>query len=318
MGDVSARLTAARLAALQGRHGEAAAHLERADELYQETSGLLNLVFDAVRAEVNVAAGRPEIAFEAAMTGATSPGPPPTMCEWLLPVAARALADQIQHARDAGAPVSALLTAAHELEQRFPGILHEKVGESELYRRQIEAFNLLYAAELGRARSPRGNGEEWVRAADAFRDASLPWEEAYACRRAVESLLLQGHTPGRQAPGLLRRGLALAAELRALPVQAALEHLAAQARIPVVPVAADAQRPKAVLRGLTRRELDILDHVVAGRTYGEIARALVISEKTVSSHISNLLRKTGAANRRDLARLASSDASDSPVSRGSA
>jgi DNA-binding NarL/FixJ family response regulator len=83
-------------------------------------------------------------------------------------------------------------------------------------------------------------------------------------------------------------------------------------------VAADAQRPKAVLRGLTRRELDILDHVVAGRTYGEIARALVISEKTVSSHISNLLRKTGAANRRDLARLASADASDSPVSRGSA
>jgi DNA-binding CsgD family transcriptional regulator len=318
MGDVAARLTAARLAALQGRHGEAAAHLERADELYQETSGLLNLTFDAVRAEVHVAAGRPEAAFEAAMTGATSPGPPPTMCEWLLPVAARALADQVQLARDKGAPISALLAAARELDQRFPGILHESVGESELYRRQINAFNLLYAAELGRARSPHGSGGEWVRTADAFRDASLPWEEAYACRRAAESLLLQGHAPGRQAAGLLRRGLALAAELRALPVQSALEHLAAQARISVVPVAAHAQPPAAVLRGLTRRELDILDHVVAGRTYAEIARALVISEKTVSSHMSNLLRKTGAANRLDLARLASPDASAGPVSRGSA
>ncbi len=50
----------------------------------------------------------------------------------------------------------------------------------------------------------------------------------------------------------------------------------------------------------------ILVHVVAGLSYGEIARDLFISEKTVSSHISNLLRKTGASNRVDLARLAMS------------
>ncbi|MCY0906026.1 helix-turn-helix transcriptional regulator [Arthrobacter sp. H14-L1] len=56
--------------------------------------------------------------------------------------------------------------------------------------------------------------------------------------------------------------------------------------------------------GLTPREREILEFVIAGRTYGEIARALVISEKTVSSHISNLLRKTGASNRLDLSRLA--------------
>jgi len=40
------------------------------------------------------------------------------------------------------------------------------------------------------------------------------------------------------------------------------------------------------------------------RTYSEIARELVISEKTVSVHISNLLHKTGTANRVDLAGLA--------------
>ncbi|MDR7159010.1 AAA family ATPase [Arthrobacter sp. BE255] len=305
MGDVSARLTAARLAALQGRRDEAAVHLQRAEELYDETSGLLNLDFDAIRAEVSVAAGRPEAAFEAAITGATGPGPPPTMCEWLLPVAARALADQVQRARDLGAPTSGLLAAANDLQDRFPGILHEPVGESELYRRQLEAFELLYAAELGRARIPHGNAPEWAKTADALRHASLPWEEAYACQRAVESLLLHGHSPGHQAAELLRRGLALAVELQAAPVREALEGLAARARIPVATMAANGQRPAAVLPGLTPRELDILDHVVAGRTYGEIARALVISEKTVSSHISNLLRKTGAANRLDLARLAS-------------
>jgi DNA-binding NarL/FixJ family response regulator len=56
---------------------------------------------------------------------------------------------------------------------------------------------------------------------------------------------------------------------------------------------------------LTPRERTILQYIVAGRTYGEIARELFISDKTVSSHVSSLLRKTGARNRIDLARLAS-------------
>jgi DNA-binding CsgD family transcriptional regulator len=53
--------------------------------------------------------------------------------------------------------------------------------------------------------------------------------------------------------------------------------------------------------GLTARETEILRLVVAGHTYREIASALVISEKTVSAHISNLLRKTSTANRVELA-----------------
>ena len=38
-------------------------------------------------------------------------------------------------------------------------------------------------------------------------------------------------------------------------------------------------------------------HLVAGRSYAEIARALFISQKTVGVHVSNVLRKTGTANR---------------------
>lgn len=315
MGDVDARLTAARLAALQGRHDEAAVHLERADELYQENSGYLNLTFDAIRAEVHVAAGRPAIAFAAAMAGATSPGPPPTMCEWLLPVAARALADQIQQARDHGDPTAGLLAAVNGLIEQFPEVLHERVGHAVFYDRQVAAFNLLYTAELGRVRNESGSAAAWARTADALRAARLPWEEAYACRRAVEALLLQGHHRSPQAVELLRRGLTLAVDLEAVPIRVALERLAAQARIPVAPVTATPLTLAARLPGLTPREQNILEFVVAGRTYGEIARELVISEKTVSSHISNLLRKTGAANRVDLARLASGDR---PVSGGSA
>ncbi|MET3351090.1 UNVERIFIED_ORG: DNA-binding CsgD family transcriptional regulator [Arthrobacter sp. UYEF1] len=323
MGEVSVRLTAARLAQLQGRNVDAGIHLDRADELNhvnQENSARLNLDFDAVRAEVLVAAGRPKLAFAAAMAGATPPGPPPTMCEWLLPLAARALADQAQLARDVGHPTVELLVAAKELEERFPGVLHEPPGQSAFYFRQVAAFELLYSTELSRVRNQPGSAAAWAQTADAFRTAHLPWEEAYACRRAVEALLLQGHHRSPKAAELLRRGLTLAADLEAAPIRVALERLAAQARIPVAPVTPGPQPHEARLPGLTPREQDILEHVMAGRTYGEIARGLMISEKTVSSHISNLLRKTGAANRVDLARLASGEKSVSHgrINRGSA
>ena len=55
---------------------------------------------------------------------------------------------------------------------------------------------------------------------------------------------------------------------------------------------------------LTPRETEVLTHLVANRTYAEIAKALFISEKTVSVHVSNLLRKTGTSSRREVSALA--------------
>jgi DNA-binding CsgD family transcriptional regulator len=54
---------------------------------------------------------------------------------------------------------------------------------------------------------------------------------------------------------------------------------------------------------VTEREREVLALVAVGRTYSEIARELMISEKTVSTHVSHLLAKTGSANRVELARL---------------
>ena len=51
---------------------------------------------------------------------------------------------------------------------------------------------------------------------------------------------------------------------------------------------------------------DVAGRTVSAAAYrlGEIARTLVLSEKTVSVHISNMLRKTGTASRVELAQLA--------------
>ena len=59
-----------------------------------------------------------------------------------------------------------------------------------------------------------------------------------------------------------------------------------------------AQGGDAALRDLlTRRELDVLEHMVRGETNADIARALVVSEGTVKFHVKNILRKLHAAHR---------------------
>lgn len=304
LADVNARLAAARLATWQGRTDEAVAHLARADELCSGSSEFLNFEFDAVRAEVCLAEGNPHAAYEAAMTGATSPGLPPTMCEWLMPLASRALADQVQSERDTGRDPSANLARLAALTARFPTVIRDFGESTELWDRQIGALDHLYMAEVGRARQDLDNGAQWILTADACHTAWLAWEEAYACWRGAESLLMRGHPDRTRAPSVLRRGLALAEELEAALIENELRDLARSARISLEKVSVRTTEPAAEIQGLTVREREILGYVVAGRTYGEIARALVISEKTVSSHISNLLRKTGAANRVDLSRLA--------------
>lgn len=48
---------------------------------------------------------------------------------------------------------------------------------------------------------------------------------------------------------------------------------------------------------LTERELEILGLVAAGRSNGEVARMLWLSEATVKLHLSHIYRKLGVANR---------------------
>jgi DNA-binding CsgD family transcriptional regulator len=185
-----------------------------------------------------------------------------------------------------------------DLQRQYPKVVAEP-GPGPMYEAQVRAMQAWYEAEVQRGKEDPAAAATWLHASQACADAELAWDEAYSSWRAAEALLPDRSRHDRAATAL-RRAHHLAVDLHAAPLLAEIEALARSARIPLaMPEAASAAAT--VMPGLTPREREILAHVVAGRTYGEIARELVISEKTVSVHISNLLHKTGTKSRIELA-----------------
>jgi len=115
----------------------------------------------------------------------------------------------------------------------------------------------------------------------AYRDLDAPYEAARARELLGMAYLAQGDTAS--------------AEMEFDAARAAFEQLLA---------APDAERVRrrsgaraASLGGLTARELEILTLVATGKTNRAIANDLVISEKTVARHLSNIFDKLGVSSR---------------------
>ena len=60
-------------------------------------------------------------------------------------------------------------------------------------------------------------------------------------------------------------------------------------------------RRRGALEGLSPRENDVLRMLADGLTDREIATALIISPRTVETHVSNILHKLGVRNRAEAA-----------------
>jgi DNA-binding CsgD family transcriptional regulator len=69
----------------------------------------------------------------------------------------------------------------------------------------------------------------------------------------------------------------------------------------VAATAHDVLRMRLLAAVLTEREREVCDHVLAGRSTEQIARALFISANTVQDHLKSVFAKTGVRSRRELA-----------------
>jgi DNA-binding CsgD family transcriptional regulator len=110
-----------------------------------------------------------------------------------------------------------------------------------------------------------GDPAGWLRAALADLEPAGEAALARRCRQLMRRLGLPLPRPGRE-------GLAVPAELRRA--------------------------------GVTAREAEVLDLVAQGLTNAQIAARLVLSPRTVETHVASLQRRTGAGSREDLVAMA--------------
>lgn len=143
----------------------------------------------------------------------------------------------------------------------------------------------------------------WEAAEGHFR-VTLAMSEAAGARAWVAwawhdqaKMLLARDAPGdrKRAAGLLDRAETSADELSMVRLHRAVARTRADAETAtsVGPPAAAPQRPDR----LTVRELEVLRLMTTGCSNPEIARALVLSTKTVERHLANVYAKIGARNR---------------------
>jgi NarL family two-component system response regulator LiaR len=80
--------------------------------------------------------------------------------------------------------------------------------------------------------------------------------------------------------------------------QKLMSAVAANPREPAPPAAAQAESARtSPAGGLTEREREVLNRIAQGMNNREIAEVMIISEKTVKTHVSNILSKLGLEDR---------------------
>lgn len=123
-------------------------------------------------------------------------------------------------------------------------------------------------------------------------------ELAWTCHDYAEALL-QRNSPGDldKATFLLDEALTISRELSMPPLMERAETLREK-------VGARSARALVYPDGLTQREMEVLALIAHGKSNPEIAQELVVSIRTVTTHVSNIFSKINAANRAEAATYA--------------
>ncbi|MGW6707730.1 response regulator [Streptomyces sp. NPDC054956] len=163
------------------------------------------------------------------------------------------------------------------------------------------------------------DGEEGIARAEELRpdvilmDVKMPGTDGIEALRRLRGLdnparvlIVTSFTEQRTVVPALRAGAAgyvhkdidpdaLAAAIRSVHAG----HVLLQPEVAAALISEEGHGTSSAGRGgnLTDREREVLRHIADGRSNREIARALVLSEKTVKTHVSNILMKLDLADR---------------------
>lgn len=145
--------------------------------------------------------------------------------------------------------------------------------------------------------------DAWRVAVEGWERLSQPFWAAVATLGEVEASVAAGAIS--RAAECLQSAHRTATELGAAPLLAELAAVSRRTRLRVeAPTPIPLDDASIDRLGLTPREAEVLALVAAGHTNRAIGEALYVSEKTVSVHVSNILRKLGVTSRMDAAAIA--------------
>ncbi|HEY6500109.1 MAG TPA: AAA family ATPase [Streptosporangiaceae bacterium] len=298
----------AELAAMRGRHDDAARNLRDARRL---VGGTTDVQFSQPLQyiEATIALGRGDLAGARDAIAAGLAGTPISWAAryaWpLVWLGLRVEADEATRYRDRREPV--------------PGPVSERVAELTGLAGQLpipappsRGYQALAAAERARA-DGTGDTMLWAAAAAAWRAAAEPYPLSYALLRQAEAAIGRGDRD--LAAAAVTEAQQLAGQIGAGPIVTEAGALIRRARLDPRPsVAREADQAdqadeaagtdELARFGLTEREREVLPLLAAGQSNPEIARALFISAKTASVHVSNILAKLGVSGRVEAAAVA--------------
>jgi ATP/maltotriose-dependent transcriptional regulator MalT len=181
------------------------------------------------------------------------------------------------------------------LQLRTPG------PEAYAWQSRMEAEYLRFFQRIGRSRSSTAElVAAWEESVQLFLDYPHVFELARSRTRLAEALLIGDHDRKR-AEELLAQAAEVATRLGARPLLAEIADLRGRSNRRSARTAPSQSGPS---NPLTLREREVLDLVAEGLSNRDIGTRLVISTKTASVHVSNIMAKLGAESRTEAVAIA--------------
>jgi DNA-binding CsgD family transcriptional regulator/energy-coupling factor transporter ATP-binding protein EcfA2 len=185
---------------------------------------------------------------------------------------------------------AAWLAGDHTAVRAIAGPVHDEARR--LGHVPLQAQLSYWLTKAGQAATPAASGHPYaLQAAGRWREAAAAWRAA-GCPYEHAAALAESPEPQDRLAALAELDALGAAPLARL-VRAGLRRLGV-AHVPRGPVGTTRLNPA----GLTDRQVQVLRLLGQGCTNAEIADRLVVSTRTVDSHVAAVLAKLGVATRR--------------------